>query len=634
LEQFNFKLEHLPGTQMVQSDALSRRPDHHPDEEEEHQTQTLLGPDRFIAAIKFDTEGLYDANLQKEIAQNPNLNHEAKEIKENFSEPNTLTSHLIAKGWTRKSTREGFLLLYQGRTYVPEDVKLRRKIVHLYHDTPTAGHPGEQATKLALQKDYYWPGMTQFVNNYVKGCASCQQYKINRRPTNPALFPIEGSREPRPFSQCSMDLITDLPTSRGYDSILVIVDHGLTKGVILTPCTKNIDTEQVGDILFQKLLTKYGRPNKMISDRGPQFVSNSMTTALELMGIKSSPSTAFHPQTDGATERVNQEIQAYLSIFCTVNPETWAEKLPMVEFTHNSRNHADRQYSPFELLYGYQPPAIPTALGETNLPAVEKRMKMLDSARNEALAAHELSRARMRARYPNSFRTFKKGEKVWLEAKNLKLPYLSKKIAPKRTGPFKITEVISPITYRLALPKGWRIHPVFHSSLLTPFTTTDTHGPAFPTPIPDIIEGEEEYEVEGILKHKRIRGKTHLLVRWKDQPTTEDSWEPEEHLTHAKEALADYWARTEEFNRRKARRKNNKRREQEVPLVTRIRLLSLHMEDIRENKEPKLSQPFKSKTSTAVRLARLHTALSAEVKKTQRNCSALLRLTPLLRTRR
>jgi hypothetical protein len=188
-----------------------------------------------------------------------------------------------------------------------------------------------------------------------------------------------------------MDLITDLPTSRGFDSILVIVDHGLTKGVILTPCTKSIDTEQVGDILFQKLLMKYGRPNKMISNRGPQLVSNSMVATLELMGIKSSPSTAFHPQIDGATERVNQEIQAYLSIFCTVNPETWAEKLPMVEFTHNSRNHADRQYSPFELLYGYQPPAILTALGETNLPMVEKRMKMLDAARNEALAAHELS---------------------------------------------------------------------------------------------------------------------------------------------------------------------------------------------------------------------------------------------------
>jgi hypothetical protein len=163
---------------------------------------------------------------------------------------------LLSKGWEKKLTKEGPLLLYQGWVYVPEDTKLRRKIVYLYHDTPTAGHPGQKATRLALQKDYYWPGMTQFVNNYVKGCTPCQQYKINQRPTNLALFPIEASREPRPFAQCSMDLITDLPVSKGFDSILVIIDHGLTKGVILMPCNKTIDTEQVGDILFQKLLAR------------------------------------------------------------------------------------------------------------------------------------------------------------------------------------------------------------------------------------------------------------------------------------------------------------------------------------------------------------------------------------------
>ena len=138
-----------------------------------------------------------------------------------------------------------------------------------------------------------------------------------------------------------MDLITDLPTSNGSDSILVIVDQGLTKGIVLTPCNKTITAEDIGDILYQKILTQYGRPNKIISDRGPQFVAGPFQSALRLMGIEPAPSTAFHPQTDGATERVNQEIQAYLSIFCTMNPDTWAKRLPMVEFTHNSRPHAD-----------------------------------------------------------------------------------------------------------------------------------------------------------------------------------------------------------------------------------------------------------------------------------------------------
>jgi hypothetical protein len=182
-------------------------------------------------------------------------------------------------------------------------------------------------------------------------------------------------------------------------------------------------------------------------------------------------------------------------------------------------------------------------------------MKALESARNEALAAHELARARMKARSPETFRTFQKGDKVWLEAKNLRLPYLSKKMSPKRTGPFVISQVLSPVTYRLLLPSGWKIHDVFHSSLLTPFRETDTHGPAYPTPIPDIIEGEEEFEVEGILKHKVRQGKAHFLIRWKNCLPSEDSWEPEDNLTHAKDILREYWARTVEHNKRKTRTK-------------------------------------------------------------------------------
>ncbi|KAJ2928306.1 hypothetical protein H1R20_g8807, partial [Candolleomyces eurysporus] len=166
----------------------------------------------------------------------------------------------------------------------------------------------------------------------------------------------------------------------------------------------------------------------------------------------------------------------------------------------------------------------------------------------------------MKDRFSSTFTPFKKGQKVWLESKNLKLPYLSKKIAPKREGPFKISEVLSPVTYRLSLPKLWKIHNVFHATLLTPFVETDTHGPAHPTPIPDIIEGEEEYEVEGILRHKKKGTKTFYLLRWKDQPTTEDSWEPEEHLTHSQELLENYWSRTKEHAKKKekTRRKQNR----------------------------------------------------------------------------
>ncbi|KAJ2933679.1 hypothetical protein H1R20_g3469, partial [Candolleomyces eurysporus] len=321
---------------MIQSDTLSRRPDHHP-EEDENEEMVLLPPNLFINALKLDQEQrMFDNSLQSTITSINKLDHEAQEALTKLSNVNTSDPD-----WTLYPTKHRIILLFQNRIYLPDNLHLRRQVTKLYHDTPTAGHPGQQGTLLALQNDYFWPGMTKFVNNYVKGCAQCQQNKINRRPSKPPLFPIEHSTETRPFSQISMDLITDLPVSNGYDSILVIVDHGLTKGVVFTPCNKMITNEQVSDILFRKILTKYGRPNKIISDRGPQFVAEVFTTALNLMGIKSTPSTAFHPQTDGATECVNQEVSAYLSIFCSVNPETWYNKLPLAEFTHNSRNHAD-----------------------------------------------------------------------------------------------------------------------------------------------------------------------------------------------------------------------------------------------------------------------------------------------------
>ena len=134
-----------------------------------------------------------------------------------------------------------------------------------------------------------------------------------------------------------MDLITDLPRIDRYDSILVIVDQGLLKGVILLPCDKGITSEDMAKLLLENLYKRFGLPDKIISDRGPQFASKAFVELLKLLGIKLALSTAYHPQTDGTTERVNQEIEAYLSIYCSAHPEEWPLALSMLEFTHNNQ---------------------------------------------------------------------------------------------------------------------------------------------------------------------------------------------------------------------------------------------------------------------------------------------------------
>ena len=139
----------------------------------------------------------------------------------------------------------------------------------MLYDHETVGHPGETETLVLVERHYWWPGLCTFVWNYVKGCAVCQQYKVNRSPSHPLYTPIPALSTTQPFAHCSIDLITNLPQSHGFDSILVMVDHNLTKGVILLPCSKTITTKQVAELLLEHFYKQFRLLDKFISDRGP-----------------------------------------------------------------------------------------------------------------------------------------------------------------------------------------------------------------------------------------------------------------------------------------------------------------------------------------------------------------------------
>jgi hypothetical protein len=245
----------------------------------------------------------------------------------------------------------------------------------MYHDHKTAGHPGELETYNGIRQNYWWPGLRMFVKNYVQGCGICQQFKINRSPSNPAYIAIEGANNTRPFAKCSMDLITDLLPVEGYNSILVVVDQGLSKGVILCPCAKTITWEGTATLLRDNLFKRFGLPDEIISDRDPRFAAHAFQELFKLLNIKSNLTTAYHPQSDGATERVNQEIEAYLSIYCTSHPEDWLYSLSTLEFTHNNRRHAEQIHSPFELIQGDNPISVSITFSHTKFPTIKEKMK-------------------------------------------------------------------------------------------------------------------------------------------------------------------------------------------------------------------------------------------------------------------
>jgi len=372
---------------MFLADALSRRPDMIPDEDHDNENVTLLPDNLFI--------NLIDMELQQKIANSTDMDIDAADALKALlgQAPNNLRKDL--EDWAIDIFDEKSILFYQGKNYIPKNYELRKEIVEKYHYPISAGHPGEIETLNAVKEHYWWPGMRSFIKNYVKGCGTCQQFKINRNPSNPSYNPIPGPAVTRPFANCSMDLITDLPpitleNGTIIDALMVVVDHGLTKGVVLTPVSKTLTEEGAGEILLNQHYKRFRLPDTMISDRDPRFTARAFQELLRLLGIKSKLTTAFHPQSDGTTERFNQEIEAYLGIYCSSNPTDWHKKIGTMEFTHNNRRHSDRTKTSFELMFGNSPLAIPTAFEHTKFPAVEDKLKALQKDREEALAAHEL----------------------------------------------------------------------------------------------------------------------------------------------------------------------------------------------------------------------------------------------------
>jgi RNase H-like domain found in reverse transcriptase/Integrase zinc binding domain len=494
LSEFNIKLQYLPGNKMILSDALSRRPDHCP-EEDETKEEILLPDDLFL--------NLLDIDLRDRITENKEYDFDVTKAIELLQENGPTTIQNDLEDWRIEEVDDKKTIFYKGKQYIPKDQELRRDILKLFHDHETAGHPGELETYNSVKQHYWWPGLRVFVKNYVKGCGICQQFKIDRNPSHPSFIPVEGAISTRLFAHCSMDLITDLPPVEGSDSILVVVDQGLSKGVILCPTTKTVTMDGIGDLLHENLYKRFRLPDKMISDRGPQFAAKAFRAMLSRLGVNSALSTAYHPQTDETTERVNQEIEAYLAIYCHSHPETWKKSLATLEFTHNNRRHADRPKTSFEIIQGESPKALPLTYENTKFPSIDDKVKQMMADRDEALAAHELARTRMAERRQNTFTPFTVGQKVWLDTRNMKMNY-HKKMAPKREGPFEIEEVLGPVTYRLKLPTTWKIHNVFHAILLKPYVETEVHGENFSRPIPDILDGEEEvYNVEMILMETR-----------------------------------------------------------------------------------------------------------------------------------
>ena len=253
----------------------------------------------------------------------------------------------------------------------------------------------------------------------------------------------------------------------------------------------------------------------------------------EATGIQQNISTAFHPRTDGQTKRMNQWVETYLRQFVKGRQNNWSALLPMAEFAHNSWKHEHTKHSPHELIIGINPSASITA-SQDSVPAAQDRLKKLQEARTDAQNA--LS---WRIKPLNPPRTFVPGNKVWLDACNLPIRTHSRKLSPRRYGPYEVMKQISPVTYRIKLPPSLKMHNVFHVDRLIPHHETDAYGEQYSQPPPELIDGQEKYIVEEILNDRIHKQKKQYLVSWQGYPASNNEWVNAKDI-HAPELLEEY----------------------------------------------------------------------------------------------
>jgi len=296
----------------------------------------------------------------------------------------------------------------------------------------------------------------------------------------------------------------------------------------------------VAQLYFDNVYWWFGLPSKIISDQDPCFTSHFGRALANKIGAKQNLSTAFHPQTDGLSERKNQWVEQYLRLVTSAQQEDWSQWLTVASTVHNDHVNTTLGAAPSEILLGYRPTLHPDQNVPSNNQTAEQRMETLHQKRTQAIAA--INKVAKQGHIPEG--RFKEGDQVWLEATNLKLPYHTPKLAPRRQGPFRISKVISPVAYQLMLPLSWGIHNIFHASLLLPYRETTTHGPNFTQPPPDLIKDEEEYEVETVINYRHYgrRRQLQYLIKWKSYPSSDNTWEAADDV-HTDDLLKNYHRR-------------------------------------------------------------------------------------------
>jgi hypothetical protein len=577
LARYNFIIRHIKGIDNERADALSRRDQDIPTDQDERilarESQLIkpewISPENVLLAAPVQTRSQQnqDQTLGLEISTNLSTNRDELQTDDLFTTWNDDIAQDMVYQEVRKTLVEGQRrfpsslarlrlsvsecsldqfgnVLFRSRRWVPESKSnLRTQLIQRAHDSHIHIHPGREALYSILARDFYWPQIGSDVRRFVSNCDSCNANKAWRQRKQGFLKPLPIPE--RIWSDVSMDFVVDLPESKDFSgrvctNIVVITDR-LGKGVI-AGALPDLQVKTVTDWFFHCYYPHHFLPRSIVSDRGAQFVSGFWKRVCDSLGITRLLSTAYHPETDGATERQNEVIKTTLRELVNWQQNDWAYRLPIAVSAICGRDSRSTGVSPFFLTHGWNQSAFPSLDTEdqdsTNLPtnprAIPSPRERADRFVKQMQDTREFVQTRMAEaqqeqetqwnRHRQQSTQFKVGDKVWLSTENIKTKR-PKKNLDHRYQKFTVIEVLGTHSYRLDVPPP--LYNVFHSKLLRLAISNPLPGQVT-TESQDSgldIEGQTEYEVEKILGEKQGRGRSKwYLVKWVGY--SEPTWEP------------------------------------------------------------------------------------------------------------
>ncbi|WOH07597.1 hypothetical protein DCAR_0727029 [Daucus carota subsp. sativus] len=532
LKDYDCTLEYHPGKANIVADALSRKCSSVANLQGST-FPSLVELRKMNIGLEVDTCGVLLATLnirpvlkeriQKAQINDPKLRDAVERVRQGQENQFTLYEDTLMLG---------------NRICVPNDEDLRREILDEAHNAPYAMHPGATKMYNTMKSHYWWSGMKRDVAEFTAKCLTCQQVKVEHQAPAGKLHPL--SIPEWKWEKITMDFVTNLPkTRKGNDAIWIIVDR-LTKSAHFLPIRWGCTLDHLAQRYVNEIVRLHGVPISIVSDRDPRFTSRFWKSLQEAMGTRLNFSTAFHPQTDGQSERTIQTLEEMLRACVIEFKGSWDEYIALMEFAYNNHFHSSIGMAPYEALYGRKcrSPLYWDKEGTIILEGPELVQNAVDKV-NIVKAKLKATQDRQKSYVDQNRREmeYQVGDKVFLKVSPWKgvMRFSNKgKLSPRYIGPYEIIEKIGPLAYRLALPPELsQIHDVFHVSMLRRYRSDPTHVLKDPgIEINDNLSYiEEPVKIIGH-KTKQLRNREIPLVKvlWRNHAVEEATWETEEHM--------------------------------------------------------------------------------------------------------